>query len=472
MKKGEKILLFITILLSSLIIYSIHFNYNFPIHGDEWIHISEATKISEGTYTPHIEIGFHIFLYTLSFLMDLILYYKFLPTLWFILSSLTLFFLVYKKSDNNYWLALLSIIFFASIKSNNNLTGISFFTPLTFSIPFIFMYIYFLTEGLERNNKKYILISLLIMLFILPFHAISVLFSIPSILIYSLIFHLKLIKKEWKFFSFFILIPILGLLFYSSISNLSLTDTNDLLEKIIFSKGWGVNERDNSFFETYSLTGYILSAIGIIISIINKNKKYYFFIISIFTLFISITIFKIYGISPLSPFQRNLYYMTLMLPILSSYGLYTLIKLIKNNFNKKLFIIITIILLIFTLIFTFKDYYKPYQDGQLIKYIEKEDYLALYYLKDYPKGKVLTEDRVQMTVYPLSLKKPVTETLTKIDEKRIDAIRFYMLENCKDMNDILLKYDIKYVVSKEQIDCNWKEIYNENNRTIYKINKN
>src|SRR5690606_35896863 len=135
-----------------------------------------------GIPNHNIESGFHFLLFLSSYLIDLVLNYKYLPALWATFSALTLFYLVYKKSGNNFYLGLLSIIFFASIKSNVNILGLWFFTPLTFAIPFIFLYFYLFTEGVEKENTKMVIGSLLIMIFLLPFHAISVLFSIPVLI--------------------------------------------------------------------------------------------------------------------------------------------------------------------------------------------------------------------------------------------------------------------------------------------------
>ena len=124
--------------------------------------VLEKTKIfGEDKKQTNAIAGFVIAMIFIGFfnpkaiVTNLVLFYKFLPAIWAVFSALALFFLVYKKT-NDFYLGILAIIFFASIKSNLNLLGLWFFTPLTFSIPFILLYIYFFTEGIEKRDNQMI----------------------------------------------------------------------------------------------------------------------------------------------------------------------------------------------------------------------------------------------------------------------------------------------------------------------------
>ena len=204
----KKILIVIAILIATFFfVYSPHINYRFPIHIDEWHHITETLKLGSGEYqiqgtdgirTMGFELGFHAILLPVSRITNLVQTYQFFPAIWAMVSALTLFLLVYKKT-NKFLIGIIAMIFFASIKTNTNLAGPWFFTPLTFSVPFIFLYLYLFTEGIEKQNKKFIIWSLIIMAFLLPIHAIAVLFAIPFLIIHAL-FYLDYIKKEKKFF--------------------------------------------------------------------------------------------------------------------------------------------------------------------------------------------------------------------------------------------------------------------------------
>ena len=192
MDNRRKLLLALGLIFVFLLVYSPHFDYPFPYHVDEWHHITETKRLLEQGYSLGVggpELGFNLILLPLYKIVDLVLIYKFLPALWASLAALALFGVVYKKTGKLFLVALTAVIFFASIKSNVNITGLWFFTPLTFSIPFIYLYIYFFSQGLAKQNKKFILISLAIMALLIPVHAISVLFAVPFLIIYSLIFY-------------------------------------------------------------------------------------------------------------------------------------------------------------------------------------------------------------------------------------------------------------------------------------------
>ena len=347
MKKRYKILILITLIFTFLLVYQPHLSYHLPLHVDEWHHISESIRLSNyGEYfdvlrsTSSIrfggtEMGFHFFLFLLSWLFDLVSIYQFLPAIWTVVTSLVLFFVTYKKTNQNFYIAWLSMIFFISIRSNVNLTGLWFFTPLTFSIPFVFLYTYFFTEGIEQQNRKYLLYSLLIVLFLIPIHSISVLFALPAFLIYLIINH-RDATKQYKYLLAFLLVPIFGILFYKYTLNIPWPDLfYKLFDNLQFKYGWGVLELHNALTEIYHWLGYFLAIIGALFVLISKNnKKYTFYLLWPITTFSLVIIYKLTGISYLSPYQRNLYYFVISLPILSAIGFYSLLSILRINLKK------------------------------------------------------------------------------------------------------------------------------------------
>ncbi|HTY43708.1 MAG TPA: hypothetical protein VMC80_00495, partial [Patescibacteria group bacterium] len=207
-----KIILLIIILAGIfLLTYSPHLTTHFPIHIDEWHSIQQAINLANKTYSlgniSGLEIGFDFFLFIIGKLVNLILAYQFFPAIWAVISAAVLFFTVYSFTDRNFLISILSTIFFGSIRSDQNLTGIWFFTPLAFSIPFIILYMFFFAKGLREQKREYILLSLGLMMLLVFIHAISVLFAIP-ILILSGLFYWKFVKKEAWTFLLFLLIPI------------------------------------------------------------------------------------------------------------------------------------------------------------------------------------------------------------------------------------------------------------------------
>ncbi len=471
------IYLLLTLTLTAILIYTPHIANPYPTHIDEWRHITETIKIKQGI-TPKssssVELGFHYFLAFLSLITNLIHTYQFLPAIWTIITSLILFFITLNLTKN-YTISLFTIIFFASLKSNVNIAGLWFFIPLTFSIPFIYLYIFFFNKGLIEKNKKYILISFLIILFLIPTHSISFLFSIPILFIFSL-FHLKYIKKHYLFFSTFLLIPLLGVIFFAYLHNLTISQAFlKLLTELQFKKGWGVLELHNSPFELYSLVGYILAGVGLTSIISNKEKKQKYLIYAIWpiTLIASILIFKITGISLLSPYQRNLYYFAISLPFLSSIGLYTILKYLKLNLkNKEKFKKAKTILIITIIILTFLFYFSIPKNIKLYKVIDEDNYKALEFLKTKPNPenqKIMAPASISCAIFPITNYEPVGTIFFYGDRKATDKF-FKTSTNCTSKNQIIKKQNVSYILSKEPINCSWKLIYNKNNNTIYKIN--
>ena len=174
------------------------------------------------------------------------------------------------------------------------------------------------------------------MILLLPIHSISVLFSLPILLIYSLM-HKSYLKKEYKFFLLFLLVPLIGIFLYSWIMDLTLINSlKDFFSRILFKSGWGILELQNSPGEIYSPIGYLLSVVGLFYLLSKRNfKKYSIFTIWTLTTLFYILIFKLTNFSPISPYQRNVYYFALSLPFLSAVGTMHLIQLIKRKIKNK-----------------------------------------------------------------------------------------------------------------------------------------
>ena len=175
------------------------------------------------------------------------------------------------------------------------------------------------------------------MILLLPIHAIAFLFAFPFLVIYCL-FHIEYIKKEYKFFLSFLLVPLAGIIFFSLINNTNIfTAFLAVFKAIQFKHGWGVVEINNSFLESYSLIGYLLAAFGAIGIFLfqTKPKKFIPYVILPLTLLIMIFFYRLTGTSYLSPYQRNMFYLAISMPILSAFGAYYLIEIFILKINKK-----------------------------------------------------------------------------------------------------------------------------------------
>jgi hypothetical protein len=486
MKRVKIALLAISLALVFILVYSLHFHNPFPTHMDEWHHITEAINLKNGDYNlgaGGLEIGFHVFLSIFLFFIssqNLVLIYKFFPAIWACLSALALFFLVYKKTENNFWISLLSVIFFASIKSNSNTGGLMFFTPLTFAIPFIYLFLYFFTEGLEKENRKFILISLAIMVFLLPIHAISVLFAIPILITYSL-FYLPYIKREVKFFSLFLLIPLVGIIFYKIITHVSFQKVLlKLLGALQFQSGWGVLEIKMPLLVIYSLAGFIFAIIGLFYIYLTGKKHYMFFVIWPALIILEMIFYLITGLSYLVPYQRNITYFILAIPILSSLGLYYLIKTLlpwgksllakkqlADQTKKLMKISAVLIICTISFYFVFSAYYQVPKNIQPYEVITQTDYDSLVFLAKEAPGKVMANPMLSEAVFPITGNHPVGTLYFYGNRKIVES--FYLAKNCTARNQIIKQEKVKYVIAKSPINCSWTELYSKTNY-IYKIN--
>ncbi|MFA5275536.1 MAG: hypothetical protein WC417_01405 [Candidatus Omnitrophota bacterium] len=467
MKKSRILLVLLAAVATSLLVYSPHYRYLFPYHADEWHHITETIRLETGEYSGKaigLRLGFHIILLPLSGIADLVLIYKFLPAIWAALCALTIFFTVYRKTERKFFTAIMAMIFFASIKSNVNITGLWFFTPLTFSIPFILLYVYFFTEGIEKENKKFILLSLLIMAFLLPIHAISVLFAFPFLIIYCL-FNLRFIKKEWKFFSLFSVIPLAGMVFYKFIMHLPWQDLmNDMIQALQFKRGWGKLEINNAPSELYSLIGYLLIIPGMAFILANRDnrKKYLAYLFWPVCVLISIIIYRVSGISYLTPYQRNLYYFVIGLPLLSALGTDYILKGIRKAGKKTAYIFIIIIL-----ISTFWSYWRIPKQIDLYEAIDENDYRALLFLSSFSQpSMVMAPAGISEALYPVSRHYPVATYF--FYGNRQDSEKFFNAADCKIKEKIIGKYGVRYVLTKFKINCAWKLIYDKGDY-IYEV---
>lgn len=477
MTQKRTILLIIISLALFLLAFTPHYDYSFPRHIDEWHHIEQGLKIGTNLGKQmDFEYGFHLILSALSKLVDLVLIYKFLPALWAVLSALVLFYIT-KKLTNNFKIGILAMIFFALIRSNVNLGGLWFFTPLTFSIPFIFLYIYYFTQGICLQNKKYILLSLAIMAFLIPIHSISVLFAIPFLTIFALI-NYKYLLKEYKLFSLFALIPLIGIFFYKIFVHVPYSQiVFSITNALKFRYGWGILELNNPPTQIYSLMAMFLAILGaIFIFIFVKDKeKFIPYLLWPVSVGLMLLIYLATKISFLSPYQRNVYYFVLSLPFLSAIGLHYSIEVIKNLISKiaisevareKIKKTMEVFIIILVIILASRNYFNIPNNIALYKIIDTDTYQLLAYLKNLPKGNVIALPNTAMATYAISQHQPIAGAHFNGNPQIL--VDFYNSKDCATKNTIIKNYNVKYIISELPIDCSWNKLYDKAGHYLYK----
>jgi len=479
MKKDKIILVVLVLIFTFLMVYSPHIGYKYPFHIDEWRHITESKRLAQGELPegPLIfELGFDVFLLLISKLsFDLVLAYKFFPALFACISSLMLFFLM-NKTAKKFYIALFSMIFFASLKSNVNIMGLWFFSPMTFAIPLIYLFFWLFSEAVEKNKIKLFYWSFFVYFIILVSHPISATFMIPILIIY-LIIKKKFVIKNYKALLIFLAAPIL--LFAITFKFLwrgSLVKTITLLSNyIVFKYGWGVLELDYNIIIFYGILSFLLAIFGAYFA---YRKKQYIFIIWPSTLLILILLFNILKFSILVPYQRLLYYTMLGLVPLSAIGLYyvsillknTLMKLKINFKEKRLLINIIVACVVFIFIFAaFHNYFYLEKQVELYKVIDDNSYEAIRFLRNYPKSLVLAPVHTS-TAIPAISGHDIIATLYfyNLNNRKIveDA---YSSGNCSKIIELAQQKNATFILNDVSMEtCGLDEVYNKG-YYIYKV---
>ncbi len=513
LKKGDYIkiaLLVLTLFFCFFLIYKIHFaypyefinpetatlvepeKYAFPLHNDEWAHLAVGLSIAEEkkiNFNPYLaepaqdrEIGFHLILASLFLLPGInpVLIYQSLAPLFLAINALFLFFLIYKLTKN-YWIGLFSILFFASIKSNLNIMGNWFFTPMTFTLFLVFLYFYFFIKAIDKKKVNWIFLALSLLLFLIaiiiyPFAA--VLIAVLS-LIYTFT-RLEFVKKNWKYIVIFGVIAVIIVLIFVKLYFWTGTAGGTFqrfFSELVFKKGWTELEHTYSLISFYGIIPLILAAIGTIY--LSLKKKNLLLIIWPAALLLNLVLFVLFEFSLFFPYQRNFFYLLIGLSPLSAMGLYWLSELLLNYskkyvFKKKKYSSVACILLVLVvLFFAFNNYYKVEpQKFSLHKVITQPEYDALLWIKtNYePYQKVLAKPFLSTTVYPISRNRVVGMMPSSLEGGPYAKIYDFFNGKCEFKKRIVEEEKVDFVISSEELDCDFLgKIYYKNEVTIYQV---
>ncbi|MBU0628096.1 MAG: glycosyltransferase family 39 protein [Nanoarchaeota archaeon] len=462
------ILISFTLLFILLLVYAPHFSYKYPYHIDEWRHISESLKLSKGELPQGyliLEIGFNIFLLAIIKLgFDVVLIYKYLPALFAVISSLVLFFFIYKKMGRLY-IALFSMLFFASLRSNVNLTGLWFFTPLTFAIPLIYLFFWLFSEGVEKNNLKSVYWSLFVYSIVFISHPISATFMLPILLVYLTI-HRKFVKKHYKPLLIILAVPaLMFIVLFEFFWQKTFIKTLKFLSTFIFFKyGWGVLEIRYNIITFYGILAFILAIFGVYFA---YRKRQYLLMAWPLTLLFFILLFHLFSFTIFAPYQRLLYYTMLGLVPLSAIGLYYLLMLLKDLLKKWLKYIwavnlIISVILIFVFAVVFQGYYKLGGQVALYQLVDDNSYEAIKFLENYPKTVVLAPVFTSTAIYPISGHDIVATLYFYGLNKRKLVEEAYLSGNCTNVSELAKKNNATFILNDVSMgNCGWNEIYND-----------
>jgi O-antigen ligase len=458
------------------IVFVPHIYYSYPFHIDEWRHISQSRSLGDGTISKDLglfEFGFDTFLLFLSKIgFDLVLQYKYLPGIFSVLSAFLLFVLVYSYFKR-YYIALFSIMFFSLLKSNVNILGLWFLTPLTFSFPFLFAFFIFLLRFDEKKDKAsfhYLLFSLFVLFIAYP---IAGVFGFLIGLLYAILHREAFLKYKKECFWFLVIPLIFFVVYLFAITRGSLISTFGLLfQRIIFEHGYGVIEINFSLINLIGVTQVVLALVSL--PFIIKKKKWFFMLWSGVCLFL-LLFFSLFDFSILISYQRVLYFLMIGVVPLSSAGLYYIFKLLHVFLKKLLYafrikkIVISIIFIIaFFLLFYFllQNQFVLDSSVQLYGVIDDFDYEALVFLDSLPKQRIITLPQIGVALYPISGHKPVATLYFENKEKR-ELLEKFFQSSCEEMENVLEQESVSLVLSDKVINCGFKELYHNNKNYVY-----
>jgi hypothetical protein len=487
LSKKQYLILSVLLVLVFFKTYSIHNNYPFPYHQDEWQHIALSLQANDLGYNrqfnPYLdkpnyhfdlESGFHLFLSSLFLMtnLDPILNYQYLAAFFSVLTAASLFLCVLRLSKKQI-LAFVSVIVFLFLPTNVNILGKDFFVPLTMAMPFIFLFsLYYIESLIEQDLKKFMFSAMLLFLIFLIHPPSFIILLVPAF--FELMFSLDFVKgiKAKKRIILGIILFILLLFFLTWRGTLNETKRY-IKDLLIFEQGWGKLEITFFIPLLYGLFNSIFAIIGFIYGY--KTKFRFFVHMAFFSLAIT-AFFNLFGFTVFVPYSRAVHYAMLSMIPLTALGFnYFLEYLMKSlNIKSDRVVIMLSAFLLFTFLIAISKYdlnvkYSHYTNTV----IDDADYRAFLWINENVGANNIFVTPYFMTsaVYPISKNKVISLIPAQMEGGPIeDNLNFYTYD-CAKKKEIIIASQAKYILSKSRIVCDYlKEIYH-NGDYVYLVNQ-
>ena len=500
-RKFHAVLLFLVLGLMFSLVYNIHLTYRYPLHVDEWQHISKAVQITydeKVSFTdPHFikssvkvthEEGFAVILAVLFDLagLDIVLYYKFLPALSAILTSLTLYILVKRLTSPT--VALTSLFFLASIKSNVNILGFFFYTPLSATFSLMFLTALATVNCITRDDTAWLAAAVILVAAQSLIYPLAAMFITLVSLLYSATTPRKtklLCKKimvEKKYAIIYVVITaaiIIGItLQYESPEKLFET----ILNRIIFPQEEIPFDVTYSIIKLYGLNASIAAFIGVLVTGYyaaryhgrKQNRGQKILIYWLLLAYLGIFMYHKKDYTIILPYHRALYFGMLGMAPLSAIGAIWTVKTVWRVFRlpQLFFPILVVVVLSPVLWDSFNDYYVPPSDVGFYHVIEDADYEVLaWFGGEYGGGfNFLAPYWTSVAVYPVTLNHVPITIVAVYGGGSKDELDSFFNGDCDTKQKLTIYNNIDYVLSKKEFDCTFLEnVYEKDKRFIYKV---
>ena len=436
-------LLLLVLIAGSILAYQPHFDYPYPILGDEYGHISLAKYVQTEKSLPfgnpyfaasishvNFEAGFDILLAVIFSIIpaDLVLFYKFIVIAFFLSNALLLFYLTYLWFKN-YWIALSATFFFSTIKSGAAMLAHQYVVPLSFGITLLLLAFIFFHLWSERQKKRYLFLFLGTLATLAFSYPPALLFVLLVLLIYiptaqHSLHNFFQTTKDAFLRSYAVLVALLSALAAIAFSFF------DAFEKIIFPFGWSATETHYSFIFFFGIIPTFFAIFGLYKISISRNTPkiiLYWFAIS----FVLLLAFYFFDASVLIPTPRLFMFYLIGVSILAGVGAYTVMEYAKQFFSSWRAICAVKILLIALLVFHYSiTFAKPIE---FHKIITPENYNALIFLKEtYPEpGIIIADSATSLAVYPVAGKYVLGTLSANIGGGSANALHLFLGGTCK-----------------------------------------
>ncbi len=457
--------------------------FELPLHADEWSHIAQARYIMETggfvtvnpyvesleRYNVNLEQGFHIFLAEHFMLSgwDPVLDYKYLPALFALITALFIY--VFVRGEVNHFAGVLSMLFFATLKSNVNILGIWYFVPFTFSLFLLFMFMHLL-----RGNTNRVLLGCVLALssFIYP----------PAAILMCFVWGAQEIEaiKDVR-----IVLGLLGLAIVVTFIVLSLSGT--IADLIVFhlSDDWKVMkpiEYNIPYF--MGLAGFAFACVGAYYVL--KNRVSRVVLIAPLLPLMNIILRRLFETTFLLPYLRSVYYLVVALAPLAGLGIYFTINFVNKKLNARGLTskAITTVILLAVMYASFTSYYDimaqvGISDNEpkalvMMYPVDENGYATLKFISDNYGGghTVLANDLLSFGVYPVSGNHIVEIQWANLATTRKNAYMNFLRSNC-DVKKTMLGKSIDLVVTEWTQQCSFlKQVYEKPPYKVYEVVRN
>jgi hypothetical protein len=375
--------------LAFYITYSLHQNYAFPLHGDEWVYWARSEAILQANSATFIdpfigkstlspasnwETGFQLFWGIFHLVTDLswLDIFRYFPSIIFLVTTLNVYVFA-EREGFGFEAALLTCL----IPTTVGILGPALLVPVAMGMLFVPLS-FFIVFNLQTWSSY--LILAIINLFLLIMHPPSA-FIIFTILVPYILLNVRSNFKHSLGMTLAITIPLIGGFAwrYDRLVN----------EMQVFFTYQNYNPSISipSIVQTFGYLPIALSILGTVFLLMKGGRKNYGLIFGLFTLLTLLVIFiRLHWGAPIL-YERGLLYLMLMLAVVGGAGLDS-VKIVRfpikysncitlisvRNVGKILFVVIICVLLAIGI--------PSRHQTHINQYIDNEDYRAFVWIRE------------------------------------------------------------------------------------------